>query len=162
MTRIRNFNSIKVRLKHLQGLDRHQCHADFNSIKVRLKHSLFLQRLEGLQHFNSIKVRLKRAARYASFHLIKFQFHKGTIKTYQNQKIVQQLGTFQFHKGTIKTLGLTLAIFTFAFDFNSIKVRLKLVCYPSRSYCWIFQFHKGTIKTTLRSEFIIVICISIP
>ena len=35
------------------------------------------------------------------------------------------------------------------FDFNSIKVRLKLaVLCPQTEFGLVFQFHKGTIKTT--------------
>ena len=55
-----------------------------------------------------------------------FQFHKGTIKTW-GAAIGAGAGLiFQFHKGTIKTAyqhrhGPNLT------DFNSIKVRLKLL-----------------------------------
>ena len=33
----------------------------------------------------------------------KFQFHKGTIKTYKSGGVIEQTIKFQFHKGTIKT-----------------------------------------------------------
>ena len=56
---------------------------------------------------------------------IKFQFHKGTIKTALRKKSFYPSNKFQFHKGTIKTNEYD----RFATDF------------------WLFQFHKGTIKT---------------
>ena len=56
--------------------------ADFNSIKVRLKHTL-----EEFQHY-----------------WIKFQFHKGTIKTEIENNVTSGSIVFQFHKGTIKTI----------------------------------------------------------
>ena len=55
-----NFNSIKVRLKHLLLRTHNRCHHHFNSIKVRLK-----------LHFPCTTLR----------NCLKFQFHKGTIKT---------------------------------------------------------------------------------
>ena len=55
---------------------------------------------------------------------IKFQFHKGTIKTL-SLKRCNILRMFQFHKGTIKTR-----------------------CREQRQNTErSFQFHKGTIKT---------------
>ena len=33
----------------------------------------------------------------------RFQFHKGTIKTYEEAGINPYFALFQFHKGTIKT-----------------------------------------------------------
>ena len=53
-----------------------------------------------------------------------FQFHKGTIKTYDNENIPYLVNTFQFHKGTIKTV-TTEIVALFNSNFNSIKVRLK-------------------------------------
>ena len=61
-------------------------HADefvsyFNSIKVRLKLSFHKKHLNLSSYFNSIKVRLKlKLVNYFLFS-IRFQFHKGTIKT---------------------------------------------------------------------------------
>ena len=78
-----NFNSIKVRLKHIDFSSQVLAHlfqfhkgtiktarapdadnnrTDFNSIKVRLKHSGILIGLLISTNFNSIKVRLKRPA----------------------------------------------------------------------------------------------------
>ena len=53
------FNSIKVRLEHLKGLDTNKYRIYFNSIKVRLERTLCRQ-------FNQFIV---------------FQFHKGAIRT---------------------------------------------------------------------------------
>ena len=54
--------------------------------------------------------------------------------------------TFQFHKGTIKTC-LLLPSVLYLFNFNSIKVRLKLFGSGGAPSSDSFQFHKGTIKT---------------
>ena len=53
---------------------------------------------------------------------------------------------FQFHKGTIKT-NKENRLLTSDLHFNSIKVRLKQSGKENRCYRTIFQFHKGTIKT---------------
>ena len=53
---------------------------------------------------------------------------------------------FQFHKGTIKTYHPSFGE-ALIFDFNSIKVRLKLNINGNVQYVLTFQFHKGTIKT---------------
>ena len=54
---------------------------------------------------------------------------------------------FQFHKGTIKTAD-AYGQKRQNSNFNSIKVRLKLIINVLRSAATIgFQFHKGTIKT---------------
>ena len=53
---------------------------------------------------------------------------------------------FQFHKGTIKTVLLIQMLLLFL-HFNSIKVRLKRMA-AGIFYEYVqFQFHKGTIKT---------------
>ena len=53
---------------------------------------------------------------------------------------------FQFHKGTIKTNSLHYDAESKR-NFNSIKVRLKLGGLLSAAGNLVFQFHKGTIKT---------------
>ena len=62
-----------------------------------------MQRETFLVYFNSIKVQLERniAARPASFS--RFQFHKGTIRTYSALENDPKYYRFQFHKGTIRT-----------------------------------------------------------
>ena len=77
-----NFNSIKVRLKHLIFCCTLFNIKYFNSIKVRLKLVIAIKvAIYALGYFNSIKVRLKRPAYSGSQHTPRFQFHKGTIKT---------------------------------------------------------------------------------
>ena len=78
-------------------------------------------------HFNSIKVQLKLFKLIVMDISLKFQFHKGTIKTaYGRSPCVLQR------------------------DFNSIKVQLKpFITTPFGSKQYTFQFHKGTIKTFL-------------
>ena len=56
---------------------------------------------------------------------LKFQFHKGTIKTEFQPKSYKSNNLFQFHKGTIKTQ----------------------LTQDSAMLDKLFQFHKGTIKT---------------
>ena len=75
-----------------------------------------------------------------------FQFHKGTIKTADLAKRVNEMKLFQFHKGTIKTVRQE-AKEKAERCFNSIKVRLRLCLFLPGSSTFAFQFHKGTIKT---------------
>ena len=56
---------------------------------------------------------------------MKFQFHKGTIKSFQRLPYDLALTQFQFHKGTIKSTD----------------------CRGVTSIVSPFQFHKGTIKS---------------
>ena len=56
---------------------------------------------------------------------------------------------FQFHKGTIKTFNC-LALSLTIRNFNSIKVRLKPKVVLAFKLSPAFQFHKGTIKTLIR------------
>ena len=76
-------------------------------------------------NFNSIKVQLKLHLLNVSDRVLRFQFHKGTIKTRNLLRAVRLSQAFQFHKGTIKT---------------SAKL-------PNFIQTSEFQFHKGTIKT---------------
>ena len=77
----------------------------FNSIKVRLRLEMFVSKLRTIPCFNSIKVRLRL---------------KGERKTYVS------LVRFQFHKGAIKTNTASLRYRWYG-GFNSIKVRLRLL-----------------------------------
>ena len=80
--RVSYFNSIKVQLKLLQAEGGVRRLAHFNSIKVQLKLVHLVSYLHRVFHFNSIKVQLKPPARPSSTNTrIRFQFHKGTIKT---------------------------------------------------------------------------------
>ena len=80
--------------------------------------------------FNSIKVRLRPLMAAMMNGGMKFQFHKGTIKTDTWTTAQVNAQAFQFHKGTIKT--------------GTIKTRKQ---YSIRHTRRMFQFHKGTIKT---------------
>ena len=75
---------------------------DFNSIKVRLE--LFIN---GINNTESI-----------------FQFHKGAIRTLQQEEICGLIVQFQFHKGAIRT-NKSKQFDAMYEDFNSIKVRLE-------------------------------------
>ena len=86
-----------------------------------------------------------------SISLVRFQFHKGTIKTQGCGCTLCAVGGFQFHKGTIKTYKVTAEMIRRAY-FNSIKVRLKQRHSQRRgTRRGSFQFHKGTIKTLRRA-----------
>ena len=78
---------------------------------------------------------------------IKFQFHKGTIKTECCSRCTFCARSFQFHKGTIKTSKETGNRKCKIYNFNSIKVRLKHAVAVADTQNSLFQFHKGTIKT---------------
>ena len=77
---------------------------NFNSIKVQLKQVTFSRFLQFEPNFNSIKVQLKRKMAPTFKPKRKFQFHKGTIKTW------------------LKTFSAWFVRY-----FNSIKVQLKQV-----------------------------------
>ena len=65
LPRVTNFNSIKVQLEPEFGLYKSQID-DFNSIKVQLEHKIVLKTTSVLE----------------------FQFHKGTIRTLYNCRIL--------------------------------------------------------------------------
>ena len=100
-------------------------------------------------HFNSIKVRLElRDQKLLSDHL-RFQFHKGAIRTPTVETSGARGSQFQFHKGAIRTLCLMLMLFYVKY-FNSIKVRLEhSYPRPCTPLYYLFQFHKGAIRTVL-------------
>ena len=99
--------------------------------------------------------------------MIRFQFHKGTIKPLVFGERGVFLHGFQFHKGTIKPFStfadvkeylsfnsIKVRLNRYAdprngsllFGFNSIKVRLNHMQQGGHYIVWLFQFHKGTIK----------------
>ena len=118
-------------------------------------------------YFNSIKVRLNLNTYHISFAVVRFQFHKGTIKPSSHlwqyccvpdfnsikvrlnlvllSMVITSSLLFQFHKGTIKPF-FQLSIVHRHTHFNSIKVRLNP--FNGERIVWgcQFQFHKGTIK----------------
>ena len=120
-------------------------HPDFNSIKVRLKH-LASSGCGSPSRFQFHKGTIKTNPRTEGQMRQRFQFHKGTIKTAKKNDSNHHTPLFQFHKGTIKTPRIYRGL-PFYLYFNSIKVRLKLYLIKNSCSCCIFQFHKGTIKT---------------
>ena len=56
---------------------------------------------------------------------LKFQFHKGAIRTTAFRYLKVQMFSFQFHKGAIRTDGRCDELDS-DLHFNSIKVRLEL------------------------------------
>ena len=92
---------------------------------------------------------------------LRFQFHKGTIRTLKLDILLQKLFLFQFHKGTIRTIVLTL-LRVFFLAFNSIKVQLEPGLIAGAGSLIGFQFHKGTIRTFMILIMILLIKISIP
>ena len=99
-----------------------------------------------LTNFNSIKVRLEPLFSLGRDTLTEFQFHKGTIRTYQFPQKMSTDCLFQFHKGTIRTEDIYLFYFVRLFQFHKGTIRTFI---PSMVICaiLIFQFHKGTIRT---------------
>ena len=61
----------------------------FNSIKVRLRLISYCGFCPSGTCFNSIKVRLRLKQGSSTSPTIKFQFHKGTIKTYSARLLLR-------------------------------------------------------------------------
>ena len=80
-------------------------------------------------YFNSIKVRLKQ--------------------DYYSNCLANPL--FQFHKGTIKTVHFLYLIILY-FNFNSIKVRLKLISALLLTNLWYFNSIKVRLKPSSRTR----------
>ena len=140
------FNSIKVRLEHIEPLVDSTSVPDFNSIKVRLEQLTpssvvysdqfqfhkgtirtsikTVQRHRENINFNSIKVRLEPKGGTADAPTLRFQFHKGTIRTESSIWFWVLMTKFQFHKGTIRTPRQSRPPCP-GTNFNSIKVRLE-------------------------------------
>ncbi len=57
--------------------------ANFNSIKVQLELYLHSYLRQSRQNFNSIKVQLEHDSVFRQVFQPLFQFHKGTIRTYE-------------------------------------------------------------------------------
>ena len=121
-------------------------------------------------YFNSIKVQLELSAAGSTLGATyKFQFHKGTIRTWSGTVNDDKLLIFQFHKGTIRTGGApfrlskctayfnsikvqlertyTILLNRYFIYFNSIKVQLERTLCRQFNQFIVFQFHKGTIRT---------------
>ena len=141
MILLANFNSIKVQLRHLVSMLPLLAFYNFNSIKVQLRPARFnLSLVNSWWHFNSIKVQLRHDDTRTPLAYSKFQFHKGTIKTF-----------------------IILYKLIPILHFNSIKVQLRHMSGTlSPDWQLIFQFHKGTIKTHRLILTCCVVQISIP
>ena len=92
-----------------------------------------------------------------------FQFHNGTIKTFDGTNYTHCIVEFQFHNGTIKTndfVNGTFAVIVFQFHNGTIKTGSgRFLCENDRI---LFQFHNGTIKTCDRHHAFAFLYISIP
>ena len=112
-------------------------------------------------NFNSIKVRLKRTAVRELDLADKFQFHKGTIKTWQMMRMHAWMIYFNSIKVRLKPCHRP-SYTVLPLNFNSIKVRLKPDFFKKNNLPDKFQFHKGTIKTKWKSLSCAASQISIP
>ena len=83
--------------------------------------------VKGDSNFNSIKVRLEHRVTNSQLGTLRFQFHKGAIRTKNSIFIESVLQEY----------------------FNSIKVRLEQPKHADDTSYFIFQFHKGAIRTEL-------------
>ena len=142
---------------------------DFNSIKVRLEPRTFHLASKRPAYFNSIKVRLELCTPKRKAFLVRFQFHKGAIRTFRETLYLQILTRFQFHKGAIRTVIVVVLVDEdhdfnsikvrlerkhlrdthYHENFNSIKVRLELMAIGLGAALELFQFHKGAIRTNV-------------
>ena len=77
---------------------------------------------------------------------MKFQFHKGTIRTLLSYQHNYTRDYFNSIKVRLE-LPLVPVLPVVAVDFNSIKVRLEQKTNNNISPRHQFQFHKGTIRT---------------
>ena len=97
---------------------------NFNSIKVRLEHLLLKKPSTLSDYFNSIKVRLELPYASKVVAVVGFQFHKGAIRTRLDTSRNSRKKLFQFHKGAIRTIIIYISAIWLK-HFNSIKVRLE-------------------------------------
>ena len=118
--------------------------------------------------FNSIKVQLERETIPLLFRASRFQFHKGSIRTFTLCACKCSWSEFQFHKGSIRTCALypqsalnprfnsikvqlepdfVSKTAVANVSFNSIKVQLELNLFDVVRGNVLFQFHKGSIRT---------------
>ena len=92
----------------------------------------------------------------------KFQFHKGTIKTLQDQQAELARQHFNSIKVRLKQeSNLIFQTFDFWFQFHKGTIKTVETIYTSQQIS-SFQFHKGTIKTISVKNTDSVVYISIP
>ena len=112
---------------------------------VRLKGTPPLRPPALPAHFNSTMVRLKVAKMRIKPYFITFQFHYGTIKSFDRFVIMNT--EFYFNSTMVRlkvaypTIGAVPVLY-----FNSTMVRLKDVVTNGKGITILFQFHYGTIK----------------
>ena len=99
-----------------------------------------------LLYFNSIKVRLERKLVNFCLSFLRFQFHKGTIRTDLIRVIKVQYRNFNSIKVRLEHSANGQRSSPHS-NFNSIKVRLELPAPSNFDPVTAFQFHKGTIRT---------------
>ena len=101
-----------------------------------------------LLNFNSTMVRLKGwALRITGIPGRRFQFHYGSIKSFENNYLTEVKSKFQFHYGSIKRSKKKLSaalIALFQFHYGSIKSITQIT---GGNEDIIFQFHYGSIKS---------------
>ena len=115
-------------------------------------------------------MRLEQTRKISDWLSVKFQFHKGAIRTHRGFLVGCNLGDFnsikvrlertviisdtthlsqfQFHKGAIRT-HVAEQVTKEILNFNSIKVRLEHNKSIATVNATSFQFHKGAIRTLL-------------
>ena len=115
---------------------------------MRLEQEEYLKILAKQHNFNSIKVRLERRSSVCCrLYRLRFQFHKGAIRTgFRCPGLVECLD-FNSIKVRLEQFAVE-AYHISSGNFNSIKVRLELLLPlgPSPTMT-VFQFHKGAIRT---------------
>ena len=119
-------------------------------------------------NFNSIKVRLELNSTKTERAVRRFQFHKGTIRTwvriyrawqqlyFNSIKVRLELSIESagcYNNGNFNSIKVRLElvllnnVVSIGFNFNSIKVRLEHFFVDTAYTKNTFQFHKGTIRT---------------
>ena len=100
-----------------------------------------------IRNFNSIKVRLEPILVAPYFFDTLFQFHKGAIRTKATVVLGRLFTYFNSIKVRLELLCGCCSIIQYL-HFNSIKVRLELARGCAARRCTSsFQFHKGAIRT---------------
>ena len=102
----------------------HLSHYYFNSIKVQLELASVGNNVSGNLHFNSIKVQLERIDQFGNDYDYKFQFHKGTIRTFCFEPSAEVISDFNSIKVQLEPLSQLFHIVSMQ-NFNSIKVQLE-------------------------------------
>ena len=92
--------------------------SNFNSIKVQLEHTISMERANLKGDFNSIKVQLERIDQFGNDYDYKFQFHKGTIRTFCFEPSAEVISDFNSIKVQLEPLSQLFHIVSMQ-NFNS-------------------------------------------